>query len=167
MSTTSISCCRYAFTNLHKKVSSFFRHVCVRKLCELTFDAKSVPFNLSLKVVFLALEFLNCRLHMLHRAPLLLKNLFKLSVAHIIHTALRLHMLDLALKLVDLLKHLQLFIFAVTDLSLQVGAVLLLTHGHLLECLKLVGKLVPLICQLLHVVALAFHLLGQVVNMPL
>lgn len=108
---------------------------CVKKLYELTFDAQSVPLNLSLKVVFLALEFLNGRLHMLHRAPLLLKNLFKLLVAHIIQSALRLHMLDLALKLVDLLKQLQLFIFAVTDLSLQVGAVLLLTHSHLLECL--------------------------------
>jgi len=55
----------------------------------------------------------------------------------------------------------------VADLSLQVSAVLFLTHGHLLESLQLVGKLISFICQLLKIVALAFHLLGQVVDMSL
>jgi len=94
-------------------------------------------------------------LHGVHILSLFLEDVLKLLVARVVHAAARLHLLDFALQVVDLLEQILGFLVFLADQARQISPVLLLLHRHALELLELLCQLVSLLAH-----ALELHTLG-------
>jgi len=120
-----------------------------------TFDAKAVALGLRPQLLLLAGGVADLALHGVHILSLFLEDVLKLLVARVVHAAARLHLLDFALQVVDLLEQILGFLVFLADQARQISPVLLLLHRHALELLELLCQLVSLFAH-----ALELHTLG-------
>ena len=136
VSRRTAACCLCAFEDLKRNISAVF---------SLTFDSHLVPFHISFQAFFASCRITHLQLDRVCVASFLSQHLLKLFLASAARSDVRCLIGDFRLQLVDLLQEGKLLVLLLANSALELCPVLLLVQSDRLECLELVGKLVPFI----------------------